>query len=86
MLNIYSSREDINATLPNLLAILSVAENMVSRSYAIQPSVSSSLLAVDVSDQPMSSVSETSIDMMISVPAQQIYSISEENIIMRTNE
>lgn len=86
MLNIYSSREDINATLPNLLAILSVAENTVSRSYAIQPSVSSSLLAVDVSDQPMSSVSETSIDMMISVPAQQIYSISEENIIMRTNE
>lgn len=83
-LNIHSAREDIRGTLPNLLAILSVAEQTASRSYAIQPSVSSSLLAVDTSDPPMSSVSETSIDIMISVPAQKIHSISEENISKRT--
>lgn len=83
MLNIHINREDLRATLPNLLAILSVGEQSThyQTSYAIQESISSSHLMIEPTDQPMSSISETSIDMIISIPAKKSYSISEENII-----
>lgn len=82
MLNIHSSREDLRATLPNLLAILSVGDQTTERYFAIQESASASFLAIDTThDVPMSSISETSIDMMLSVPANvKTYSTSEENI------
>lgn len=80
MLNIHASREDLRATLPNLLAILSVGEQAAEKYYAIQESASTSFLAIDANDVPMSSISETSIDMMLSVPATKVYSASEENI------
>ncbi|XP_055300786.1 UV radiation resistance-associated gene protein [Sitodiplosis mosellana] len=81
MLNIHVSREDLRATLPNLLAILSVGDQTTERFYAIQESASASFLAIDAHDAPMSSISETSIDMMLSVPANvKVYSTSEENI------
>lgn len=87
MLNIHINREDLRATLPNLLAILSVGEQSshYQTSYAIQESISSShlQLAIEPIDQPMSSISETSIDMIISIPATKRYSISEENMIRR---
>lgn len=80
MLNIHTSREDFRATLPNLLGILSVGDETAERYYAVHESASASFLAHDV---PMSSISETSIDMMISVPANvKVYSMSEENINM----
>lgn len=89
LLSLHSSREDIRATLPNLLAILSVGEQTAHKYYAIQESASVSFLAIDSHDVPMSSISETSIDMMmISVPASsstaaptsKVYSTSDENI------
>lgn len=80
MLNIHNNREDIRATLSNLLAILSVGEKPIQRPYTIQESISSSHLTVDSVDQPMSSISESSIDMIISVPAKKAFSSSEENI------
>lgn len=80
ILNMHNNREDIRATLPNLLAILSVGERSNQRSYAIQESISSSYLAVDSVDPPMSSISETSIDMIITLPSKKIYSVSEENV------
>lgn len=85
MLNIHINREDLRATLPNLSAILSVGEqsNHYQKSYAIQESISSSHLVIEPIDQPMSSISETSIDMIISIPAKKNYSFSEENIISR---
>lgn len=85
MLNIHNNREDLRATLPNLMAILSVGEpsNHYQISYAIQESINSSHLAIEPIDQPMSSISEASIDMIISIPAKKSFSISEENIISR---
>lgn len=80
MLNVHTAREDIRATLPNLLAILSVGEQTAEKYYAIQESASASFLAIDTHDVPMSSISETSIDMMLTVPATKVYSASEENI------
>lgn len=82
MLNIHASREDLRATLPNLLAILSVGVQTTEKYYAIQESASTSFLAIDAhNDAPMSSISETSIDMIVSVPANvKVYSASEENI------
>lgn len=81
MLNIHCQREDASATLPNLLAILSVGEQTTEKYYASQESASVSFLAIDAHDDvPMSSISETSIDMMLTVPASKIYSMSEENI------
>lgn len=83
ILNIHSSREDLRSTLPNLLAILSVGDQPAERYYAIQESASASFLAIDAHDAPMSSISETSIDMMLSVPANvKVFSTSEENINM----
>lgn len=91
MLNVHSQREDIRATLPNLLAILSVGEQTMEKYYGIQESASASFLAIDGAshddDVPMSAISETSIDMMVSVPvsvadatAAKLYSASVENI------
>lgn len=88
MLNVHSQREDIRATLPNLLAILSVGEQTMEKYYGIQESASASFLAIDGAahddDVPMSAISETSIDMMVSVPVSvataKVYSASEENI------
>lgn len=80
LLNVHSSREELRSTLPNLLAILSVGEQTSEKFYAIQESASASFLAIDGHDVPMSSISETSIDMMISVPANKVFSTSEENI------
>lgn len=91
MLNVHSQREDIRATLPNLLAILSVGEQTMEKYYGIQESASASFLAIDGGggshddDVPMSAISETSIDMMVSVPVSsvataKVYSASEENI------
>lgn len=91
MLNAYSQREDFRATLPNLLSILSVAEQTIQKSYRIQESASASFLPIDDGaahddELPMSTISETSIDMMmVSVPvsaasAAKVYSASEENI------
>lgn len=91
MLNVHAQREDIRATLPNLLAILSVGEQTMERYYGIQESASASFLAVDGTsahddDVPMSAISETSIDMMmISVPVSasetaKAFSASEEDI------
>lgn len=85
MLNIHINREDLRATLPNLEAILSVGEQSTryQTSYALQESISSSHLAIKPIDQPMSSISETSIDMILAIPAKKSYSISEENIIIK---
>lgn len=80
MLNIHSNREDIRATLPNLLSILSVGEIPIRKSYAMQESISTTHLAVDTGDQPMAAISETSIDMIIALPAKKIFSASEENM------
>lgn len=80
MLNVHAQREDLRATLPNLLAILSVGEQAAEKYYGIQESASTSFLAIDGHDVPMSSISESSIDMMLSVPATKVYSASEENI------
>lgn len=80
MLNVHASREDLRATLPNLLAILSAGEQATDKYYGIQESASTSFLAIDTHEVPMSSISETSIDIMLSVPATKIYSMSEENI------
>lgn len=80
MLNVHAQREDLRATLPNLLAILSVGEQTTEKYYAVQESASASFLAIDAQDVPMSSISETSIDMIISIPAHKVYSASEENI------
>lgn len=80
MLNVHAHREDLRATLPNLLAILSVGEQITEKYYGIQESASASFLAIE-QDVPMSSISETSIDMMLSVPATKAYSASEENIL-----
>lgn len=88
MLNVHSQREDIRATLPNLLAILSVGEQTMEKYYyGIQESASASFLAIDGAvvaphddDVPMSAISETSIDMMVPIPATKVYSASEENI------
>lgn len=79
MLGVHSSREDLRATLPNLLAILAVGEEIAEKYYAIQESASTSFLATEA-DVPMSSISETSIDMMLSVPANKAFSASEENV------
>lgn len=79
MLNLYVSRDDLRATLPNLLAILSIDEQ-TTECYVIQESASTSFLAIDAQDAPMSSISETSIDMIISVPATKVYSMSVENV------
>lgn len=89
MLNVHAQREDIRATLPNLLAILSVGEQTMEKYYGIQESASASFLAIDGGghgddDEPMSAISETSIDMMVSVPVSvataKVFSVSEENI------
>lgn len=88
MLNMHSQREDIRATLPNLLAILSVGEQTMEKYYGIQESASASFLAIDDGthddDIPMSAISETSIDMMVSVPVSvataKVYSASEEDV------
>lgn len=85
MLNLHAlSREEFRAILPNLSAILSVGEQTTTECYAMQESASASFLAIDAQDAPMSSISETSIDMMISVPAvattTKAYSMSVENI------
>lgn len=78
-LNLHVSRDELRSTLPNLLAILSVGEQ-TNECYVIQESASASYLAIDTQDAPMSSISETSIDMIISLPATKAYSISVENI------
>lgn len=80
MLNIHSAREDIRATLANLLAILSVGEQTIQRTHNNQVSTGAAILLDDKPDAPVSSVSDTSIDLMISVPAKKNYSISDENI------
>lgn len=80
MINIHSAREDIRATLANLLAILSVGEQTIQRTHNNQVSTGAAMLLDDKRDAPVSSVSDTSIDLMISVPAKKNYSISEENI------
>lgn len=86
MLNLHASRDDLRATLPNLLAILSVGEQQTAEKYyGIQESASASFLAIDAPEIPMSSISETSIDMIISVPATKNHSLSQENISSLNN-
>lgn len=81
MLSIHSARENGRATLPNLLAILSVGEQYAQNAYAMAAKAASiSMLNIDAIDAPMSSVSDTSIDMMISAPGKKVHSISDENI------
>lgn len=78
MLSIHSARENGRATLPNLLAILSVGEQYAQNAYAMATKAASiSMLNIDA---PMSSVSDTSIDMMISAPGTKVHSVSDENI------
>lgn len=76
MLNIHNLREDIRATLPNLLEILSVAET--STQHILENSLGTTLIVAN--DVPMSSVSESSIDIIIPVPIKKTFSVSDENI------
>lgn len=81
MLNIQGGRENGRATLPNLLAILSVGEHFARQEHAaVGKSASISMLNIDGIEAPMSSISNTSIDMMFTAPAKKVYSASDENI------
>lgn len=80
MLNIHGGRENGRATLPNLLAILSVGDYVRQEQASVGKSASISMLNIDGIEAPMSSISNTSIDMMFSAPAKKVYSVSDENI------
>lgn len=83
MLNVHSPRENSRATLLNLLAILSVGEYHAQRQAYVpleSKAASISMLGIDAIDAPISSVSDTSIDMLITAPDKKTYSASVENI------
>lgn len=83
MLNVHSHREDIRATLPNLYEILNAAEtsthNMV-KAPSKTSNQSNTLTISHEHDVPMSSVSDSSIDIIFPVPVKKTYSASDNNL------
>lgn len=80
MLNVHSHREDIRATLPNLFAILNAAETST---HNVAKAPSTIVTTLDIShehDAPMSSVSDSSIDIIFPVPVKKTYSASDSNL------
>lgn len=80
MLNIHSHREDIRATLPNLYAILNAAETSTQRVLKAPSANVTTLSISNEQDVPMSSVSNTSIDIIFPVPVKKTYSASDNNL------
>lgn len=81
MLNVHSHREDIRATLPNLFEILNAAET--STQYVVKAPLSTVTTTLSISqehDAPMSSISDSSIDIIFPVPVMKTYSASDNNL------
>lgn len=76
----HSHREDIRATLPNLFEILNAAEN-AAHDMVNAPSTTVTTLSISHEhDAPMSSVSDSSIDIIFPVPLKKTYSASDNNL------
>lgn len=78
MLSMRSYRQDIRATLPNLLEILNAAETCAkSIGETAPPRIA---LNVDPQEIPSAAASETSIDNIVPVPIEKKLSASIENV------
>lgn len=80
MLNVHSHREDIRATLPNLLEILNAAETSTRNVIKAKSMSAASLKISHEQDTPMSSISNTSIDIIFPVPVRKTFSASDNNL------
>lgn len=80
MLNVHGHREDIRATLPNLFEILNAAETSTNNMVKVPASSANTLTISHEHDAPMSSVSDSSIDIIFPVPVKNTYSASDNNL------
>lgn len=80
MLNVHSHREDIRATLPNLYEILNAAETSTHNMVKAPSKIANTLTITHEHDAPMSSVSDSSIDIIFPVPVKKTYSASDNNL------
>lgn len=80
MLNVHNHREDIRATLPNLFEILNAAEASTQNIVKAPPTSVTTLSISHENDAPMSSVSDSSIDIIFPVPVKKTYSASDNNL------